>query len=219
MEEFSFLINVRDDVGKAIHLYREINWYFPDTYCDVVFDGYDQQKECDQFNWTFRDNTDYFMTHLGEYLKPIANGTKWISRYLKIFESKDVEYLIKLDPDCEIFRHFEDPLPDADYFGTYIHDHIQGGVKGISKKLAKYLIEAYIEPEAFAIPNKEKPHLVSEDLTMMHTIKILQNKGYNIIVKQWEEVCSFYGRKPINPWILDGHLGMHDRKYAITHPR
>jgi hypothetical protein len=219
MEEFSFLINVCNDVGKAIHLYREITWYFPDIYCDVVFDGYDQQQGCDQFNWTFRENTDYFMTHLGEHLKPVKHGTKWISRYLKIFEQKDVEYLIKLDPDCEIFRHFEDPLPDADYFGTFIHEHIQGGVKGISKKLAKYLIEAYVEPQNFVIPNKEKPHLVSEDLTMMHTIKTLQSSGHDIVVKQWEEVCSFYGRKPINPWMLDGHLGMHDRKYAITHPR
>lgn len=219
MEEFSFLMNVCDDVGKAIHLYREISWHFPDTYCDVVFDGYDQQQACDRFNFTFRDNIDHFMTHIDERLKTISNGTKWITRYLKIFEQRDAEYLIKLDPDCEIARHFEEPLPDADYFGTYVYEHIQGGVKGISKRLAKCLIAAYIDPQTFVIPNKEKPHLLSEDLTMMHTIKKLQVDGCPIVVKPWEEICSFYGRKPINPLIFDRHLCASDYKYAITHPR
>lgn len=225
MQQFSFLVNVCNDIGKAIHLCREISWYFPETRCDIVFDGYEQQNAYDQFNWMFRDNMDLFVTHIGERLKPIQNGTKWITRYLEIFDKQEAEYLIKLDPDSEIARHFSEPLPEADYFGTIIqgvstaYEHVQGGVKGISRRLVKHLIQAYINPQDYVISNKQQPHLISEDLTMMHTIKTLQKTGYEIIVKPWEEVCSFYRKKPLNPWIFDGHSQTHDRKYAITHPR
>lgn len=224
MQQFNFLINVHNNVGKTIHLCREINWFFPETHCNIIFDGYEQQAAYDQFNFTFRDNIDLFVTHIGERLKPIQNGTKWITRYLKIFDKQEAEYLIKLDPDCEITRNFLEPLPEADYFGTIIQDdsmsceYIQSGVKGISRKLVKYLIQAYANPQDYVISNKQRPHLISEDFTMMYTIKQLQKTGYEIIIKPWNEICSFYKQKPLNPWIFDGHSRMHGRRYAITHP-
>lgn len=219
-----FQIHTYKDFPLLLKCLRTFRKFYPLTIFQIISDGpymteTQKQKLEEVRPYAFFE---------GERLMGLDHGTAWIERRLRMFLLTDMDVCIKIDPDTRCWREFL-YVPDADYFGTVVTksktvpSYVQGGCKGISRRITQKLIDdkRFDVAEEWRMANEYAMYsrirsgnaLITEDLITAVILK----KYYDTQFLDWDEVhCTLDDRNPlklpINP-LINGIP-----RYAVTHP-
>ena len=127
----------------------------------------------------------------------------WWKRMLVWFVTTNTDRFLKLDPDTMVDAP-PSAIPAADYFGCIDDWFVQGGITGLSRKLAERLLEANMLCRAQSLRCVITKRAFADDKYLAATVQFL-----NVTATPWDEVYSRWKVPVINDPIT----------HSIVHPR
>lgn len=200
----------RHDAPIAPRLFRQIRSHHPDATAIAINDGVRIAaitEACQEHD-----------IHLirGQRLKLAEFDGAWVERHLQVFLQTDATHLIRLDPDCQVWRPIAQ-IPDADLFANWIDRLPNMGCSGLSRRAAQHALQSRLlrvgryTSDRFSYERFGKFKHEHEDYSterILSADRVFANlaKCLQWTTADWPEVKALWRGEPT------------PEDYAVTHP-